>query len=390
MNVPKLRFKEFTDEWNKNKLGEFTKVLMCKRIFANQTSEFYDIPFYKIGTMGGRPDTFISRELFEDYKNKYSYPRKGELLITCSGSVGKCLVFNGEDSYYQDSNIVWLDNPTELVSNQFLYYVISHVNWSALNSTTITRIYGDNLRQLEVKYPSKNEQIKITTTLKLLDRKIKLQTRKIEALKLYKKGLDKFIFNNEYLFFKEKFKLYFDSDGGTALEEFISENGTHRIISIGNYSQDGTYIDNNQKVLFNDKTATKLLCKDNLVMILNDKTTTGDIIGSTLLIDKDDTYIYNQRSQKLICKGINPQYAWCFLNNCLFRKQVFRLSQGGTQIYINFSVLENQNILIPKDDKIEKMIIESIIGVKDKIVLETRKLMNLEKLKKGLIQKMFV
>lgn len=174
------------------------------------------------------------------------------------------------------------------------------------------------------------------------------------------------------------------------MEEFISENGTHKIISIGNYSKDGTYIDNNQKVLFNDKTATKLLYKDNLVMILNDKTTTGDIIGSTLLIDKNDTYIYNQRSQKLICKDISPQYAWCFLNNCLFRKQIFRLSQGGTQIYINFSILENQNILIPKNRKIEKSIIESIIGVKNKIELETIKLKNLEKLKKGLMQNMFV
>lgn len=192
------------------------------------------------------------------------------------------------------------------------------------------------------------------------------------------------------MFKKEKFKVYFDSDGGTALEEFISENGTHRIISIGNYSPDGSYIDNSQKILLNEKTKTKLLSKNNLVMILNDKTTTGDIIGSTILIDKNDTYIYNQRSQKLICKDINPQYAWCFLNNHLFRKQVFKLSQGGTQIYINFSTLEKQNILIPKNDIIEKRIIKSIIGIKDKILIENRKLENLKELKKGLMQSMFV
>ena len=54
---------------------------MNKRIFKNQTSENGEIPFYKIGTFGGTPDAFISRELFEEYKMKYPYPLKGDLLI---------------------------------------------------------------------------------------------------------------------------------------------------------------------------------------------------------------------------------------------------------------------------------------------------------------------
>ena len=189
MNVPKLRFKEFNDEWQSCKIGDFCKILMCKRIFANETSIDYEIPFYKIGTIGGVPDTYISRQLFEEYKSKYNYPKKEELLITCSGTVGKCIIFDGHDSYYQDSNIVWLDNPTLKVNNIFLYYLLSEVNWSKLNSTTIVRIYGDNLRQLEVNFPTKNEQIKISKTLQLLDKKIELQTKKIEALKLFKLGL---------------------------------------------------------------------------------------------------------------------------------------------------------------------------------------------------------
>ena len=189
MNVPKLRFKEFNDEWTEATLGKFTNVLMCKRIFANQTSESYEVPFYKIGTIGSTPDTYISRELFEEYRTKYNYPKKSEILITCSGTVGKCIVFNGEDAYFQDSNIVWIDNPNNVVNNIFLYYILSNVDWSRLNSTTIVRIYGDNLRQLKIKYPTEKEQSKIINTLSLLDKKIELQSKKIEALKLFKKGL---------------------------------------------------------------------------------------------------------------------------------------------------------------------------------------------------------
>jgi len=198
------------------------------------------------------------------------------------------------------------------------------------------------------------------------------------------------IFNNKNLFKQEIFKNLFKSDGGTALEEYICKDGTHKIISIGNYSTEGLYIDNGQRIILNDKTKTKLLDKNNLVMILNDKTISGDIIGSTILIDKNNHYIYNQRSQRLICKNINPKYAWCFLNSNTFRKRIFQLSQGGTQIYVNFSTIEKEIINIPKDENIEKQIINSIFLTHKKIELENNKLDKLQQLKKGLMQSMFV
>ena len=86
---------------------------MCKRILAAQTNTEGGIPFYKIGTMGGKADAYISKDLFEEYKMKYSYPHKGEVMITCAGTVGKCIIYNGEDSYYQDSNIVWMHIPEQ-------------------------------------------------------------------------------------------------------------------------------------------------------------------------------------------------------------------------------------------------------------------------------------
>ena len=58
-------------EWEEKKLGDIGTVLMCKRVFKEQTDDEGDIPFFKIGTFGGTPDAFISRELFEDLKSKY-------------------------------------------------------------------------------------------------------------------------------------------------------------------------------------------------------------------------------------------------------------------------------------------------------------------------------
>ena len=190
--VPRLRFPEFRDagEWVQKTVGDVSEVLMCKRIFAEETNPSEGVPFYKIGTLGGVPDAFIFRDKFEDYKSRYNYPRAGEVIITCSGTVGKCLPFDGEDAYFQDSNIVWLANSKGEVSNEFLLMLLSNVNWGSLNSTTITRIYGPDLRGMAIKYPEDEfEQQRIASFLSSLDTLITTATQELETLKTHKKGL---------------------------------------------------------------------------------------------------------------------------------------------------------------------------------------------------------
>ena len=170
-------------------MGDLCNVLMCKRILVSQTNTEDGVPFYKIGTIGSTPDAYISKELFDDYKVKYNYPRKGEVMITCAGTVGKCVVYDGEDAYFQDSNIVWIDNPTQYISNGFLFHLLSKVDWRKLNSTTIIRIYNDDLRILKMSYPRKEEQQKISHLLSLLDERIATQNKIIEKLQSLIKGL---------------------------------------------------------------------------------------------------------------------------------------------------------------------------------------------------------
>ncbi|MCJ0537004.1 restriction endonuclease subunit S [Enterococcus cecorum] len=185
--VPELRFAGFADDWEQRKLGEIASVSMCKRIYKNQTLIEGDIPFYKIGTFGGTPDSFISRKLFEEYKSKYPYPNKGDILISASGSIGRTVEFTGKDEYFQDSNIVWL-NHNENIINIFLKYFYLIVKWDGIEGTTIKRLYNENILKTEISFPSIVEQKRIGRFFEKIDTLITLHQRKLELLKEQKKG----------------------------------------------------------------------------------------------------------------------------------------------------------------------------------------------------------
>ena len=153
---------------------------MCRRIFKEQTSETGDIPFYKIGTFGAEPDAFISRELFEEYKSKYPYPKKGDILISASGSIGRTVEFAGNNEYFQDSNIVWLSHD-ERLSNSFLKCFYSVVKWAGIEGSTIKRLYNDNILNTVICMPSVPEQEHIGLFFENLDNLITLHQRKGKA-----------------------------------------------------------------------------------------------------------------------------------------------------------------------------------------------------------------
>ena len=149
----------------KTTLGEIGDIKMCKRILKEQTFPQGDVPFYKIGTFGKRADSFIKRDLFNEYKEKYSYPRKGEILISASGTIGRTVIFDGNDAYFQDSNIVWIDNNEDLVLNKYLYYFYQIVNWNPSSGGTIKRLYNYNLKNIKIILPPIAIQNKVVEVL---------------------------------------------------------------------------------------------------------------------------------------------------------------------------------------------------------------------------------
>ena len=152
----------YTIQWKK--MGEIGTVKMCKRIMKNQTSASGDVPFYKIGTFGKEADAYISRELYEDYKQRFSFPSKGTILISAAGTIGRCVIYDGEDAYFQDSNIVWLENDEKQVLNSYLYHFYQIVDWNT-DGGTIKRLYNDNFLATLIPVPPLELQEKIVAIL---------------------------------------------------------------------------------------------------------------------------------------------------------------------------------------------------------------------------------
>jgi type I restriction enzyme S subunit len=167
--------------WVETTLGEVGKVSMCKRIFKEETTATEDIPFYKIGTFGKEPDAFIPIATYNEYRAKYSFPKKGDVLISASGTIGRRVRYDGEPAIVPDSNIVWIDNDEKQVLNDYLYHFCDACEWNSTKGATISRLNNDNLRQIVIAFPeSHQEQRRIVTQLDALAAETQRLTRLYE------------------------------------------------------------------------------------------------------------------------------------------------------------------------------------------------------------------
>lgn len=190
--TPELRFAGFKGAWEEKTLGDIGDPLMCKRILKEKTTNCCsegNVPFYKIGTFGQKADAYIPKIIYDEYKGKYSFPKKGEILISASGTIGRLVIYDGEPAYFQDSNIVWVANDQKALLNSFLYYIYTTLKWQTSDGGTINRLYNSDLKRMKVSYPSLPEQQKIASCLSSLDTLIEAQQERIALLKTHKKGL---------------------------------------------------------------------------------------------------------------------------------------------------------------------------------------------------------
>lgn len=270
--------------------------------------------------------------------------------------------------------------------------------------TTRALTSGSNLAQMYINFPnSSSEQNQIGKVISLLDKFIMLQQRKLKLLKLLKKAMlqtlftDKSIPNLRFISFDKswdivKLKDVGKATGGTSIEsEFTPIGGTHKVISIGSYKENHTYNDQGIRVNLNDKTQKRVLNKDDLTMILNDKTTSGRIIGSVLLIPVDNVFVYNQRTERIEPnhKKFSSKFLYQYLNSPNIRNKIISNAQGNTQIYVNWSSISKLKYLMPQkkeQDKISKLLftLDSIINN------QQLRIKKYEKFKQFLLQNMFI
>lgn len=155
------------------KLKDIGPVRMCKRVLKSQTCPKGDVPFYKIKTFGGKPDAYISNDLFEKYRKIYHFPKIGSILISAAGTLGRVVRYNGEKAYFQDSNIVWIENDEKILLNDYLYYFYLTKPWQITLGSTIPRLYNNDIENLTITFPKNIEQQKkVVAILKDLDMKI--------------------------------------------------------------------------------------------------------------------------------------------------------------------------------------------------------------------------
>ena len=389
MNVPKLRFKdddgrEFT-EWESDLIGNFSEFIQSgKSKVRNENGDF--VLYGSTGKIG--------------FCNKWDYQGKNILIARVGANAGFLYEIDGNYCVSDNTLILHLKKPNNY---SFFCNLLKFLNLNKLVfGSGQPLITGSQLKNLNVFVPTFQEQTKIANFLTAIDEKITQLTQKHDILKQYKKGVMQQIFSQKLRFKDEDGREFpeweerslgevVENNGGTALEEFVSEDGTHNFISIGNYEKDGHYFDNGQRIVLNPKTKLKLLNAGDLVMVLNDKTSSGDLIGATILVNASNKYIYNQRSERLTCKTgvIQSKYIWHFLNSHKFRKTVFSISQGGTQIYVNFPAVKK--LMVPVPTILEQTKIANFLTAIDDKITHTQTQLNAVKLyKKGLLQQLFV
>ena len=383
---PKIRFKGFSDAWEQRKLGELGSVSMCRRIFKEQTSETEDIPFYKIGTFGAEPDTFISRELFEEYKAKYPYPKKGDILISASGSIGRAVEFAGNDEYFQDSNIVWLNHDKRL-SNPFLKCFYTVVKWSGIEGSTIKRLYNDNILNTVINMPSASEQRFIGVFFENLDSIITLHQRKLDKLQTIKKALlEKMFPKNGESVPEIRFKGFSDAWEQRKLGEIVQ-------ITMGQSPDGSTYFDEPCDYILVQGNAdlqngwvcprvwttqiTKKADADDLIMSVRapagamGKTAYNAVIGRGVAAIKGNEFIY-QMLEKMYADGFWKAF-----------------SSGSTFESLNSGNIKNAEVKV--SIAAEQVQIGDFFRKLDTLItLHQRKLDKLQTIKKALLEKMFV
>ena len=420
--APAIRFQGFTDDWEQRKLGDTFEFSVSTNSLSraqlnyekgNIKSIHYGdilIKYNSILEITKDKIPFITDGSIEKYKPNLL--ENGDVVFADAAedeTVGKAVEINGiSDEYVVAGLHTIVARPKEKMAKYFSgYYINADVYQRQLlrlmQGTKVSSISKGNLKKTIVAYP-KNlaEQQKIGSFFKQLDDTIALHQRKLEKSKALKSAYLSEMFPVEgerkpkrrFAGFTDdweqrKLKEVANHRGGTAIEKYFSKNGKYKVISIGSYGINSKYIDQGIRAVSNDITDVRVVRKGELTMVLNDKTSNGTIIGRSLLIDTDNEYVINQRTEILSPKeNFDSSFAYITLNGP-FREKVRKIVQGGTQIYVNYPVVENLKLELP-DLEEQKKIGTFFKHLEDTIALHQHKLEKLQNIKQAYLNEMFV
>ena len=203
LNVPGLRFPEFTEEWKEERLGKIAELSKGVGISKEQLSE------------DGEP-CILYGELYTKYKSEIIHKvisktniessnlkrsKRNDVIIPCSGetaidiAVARCVPFDNI-LLGGDLNIIRLHKD----DGAFMAYQLNgkrKIDIAKLaQGVSVVHLYGENIKSIKTYNPCLQEQQKIVKLLSMLDERIEVQNKIIEDLKKLKSAIRKRVFTS--------------------------------------------------------------------------------------------------------------------------------------------------------------------------------------------------
>ena len=390
MNVPKLRFKEFNDEWQPINLADIFQYFSTNSLSREQLSESGILKNLHYGDIHRKYNSIVNetKEITSyvkdiNYINKYELLKNNDLIFADASEdyegIGKAVeVVNVNNNTVSGLHTILARDNSNVFAPMFKGYYFNsptiHNQIRVLaNGFKVYGISKEVINKLNIKIPSINEQSKIANTLYLLDEKIELQTKKIEDLKLFKKGL---LYNekrNNKAWNEYKISDIMNITRGTVIPKTeISKclNNEFRYPVYSSQTSNNGILGYDNKYDFNGKFLTWTTDGANAgkVFYREGKFRCTNVCG--ILYNKDNRYVSELTAELLNIE--TPKY----------------VSYVGNPKLMN-NVMSNIIIKLPNSSR--DHFFSSILKIiNKKLTIEEEKLDKLFELKKGLMLNMFV
>lgn len=394
MNIPKLRFKRFTEEWNFFFLKEIATFSKGKNISKNDISsdgntecirygELYTTYSEVISSIKSKTNLDPSTLVFSQY-NDIIIPSSGETPIDIA--TASC-VLKDNVALGGDLNIIRTQS-----NGVFLAFYLNNKKKKDIaqlaQGNSVVHLYNHQLEKLEILLPSLEEQKKIARFFSVINKKLIALKKKKELLEQYKKGVMQKIFSQELRFKDEKGKDFPEWEEKKLGEISFINMGQSPDSKFYNSTKLGLpLIQGNADI---SKRATVPRIYTTHITKTCEK---GDII-LTVRAPVGSVAISNQKSclGRGVCSikanGIaSDKFLYQYF--LYYENQWARLEQGSTFTAVNGSDIRNLVIPLPHLSAQNK-IADFLSALGDKITLVENQIDQTELWKKGLLQQMFV
>ena len=395
MLVPKLRFKEFKDEYKAYRLSDIVDFYRGNTLSKSDIKENGKFPCILYGELYTKYNEITEKVIsYTDRNDKnFFYSKINDVLIPCSGETA--LDISTSTCVLQDNVIVGGDLNVlrpKVQNGKYLSYLLSNKKRLIIakyaQGDSIVHLYGEKIKNININLPTFAEQEKVSNLLELLNKKIELQQKKIEALKIYKIGLFNKIYKEEMKTIKEEeIKKYVYLQGGYAFKsELFSKKGIP-IIRIANINES---IVDLKDIVFYDREISidsKFEINTGDILIAMSGATTGKI---GIYKETMKSYL-NQRVGKIVLKrkDIIYSYLYFLFELSSYNMQLNTKLVAGAQPNISPSDIETLKFKVPSTE-MQEHIANMAMNINKKLEIEGNKLQELNKIKKGLLQKMFI